>query len=83
MALRAVRLPSRLRRQSFAAQDVLLVRDGFEMLGVDAGSVPAEMIDLQAGRDWSDHHLVRHAMRLSHLPVEVELAVPIHDGRCP
>jgi hypothetical protein len=45
-----------------AALHVLLAGDRLKMLGVDAGGVPAEMIQMEAGWDLANQQLVRDAV---------------------
>ena len=54
MAVLAVRLASMASPHADAAQDVLALRNYFQMRRVHAGAVSAEVIELEPGRDGAD-----------------------------
>jgi hypothetical protein len=44
-------------RYALASTDVLGLRDWLEVIRVEAGSIAAQVIDLQADRNWAAKHL--------------------------
>ena len=58
MARLTVLLPRVLRTRADPAEDVFLPRDGLEMCGIDAGPIPAQMIELDTNRKCSAQFLV-------------------------
>lgn len=66
-----------------SASGVLAIRHGLEVIGVDAGSVSAEMVDDQTGWDWSFRFFVGDSVRHAYLmpfaiaPVAVRPDVPV------
>jgi hypothetical protein len=64
-------------REGVAAQEVLAVGDGFEVLGVHAAADPAQMIRDQAFREFASEHPVGEPMGLVVLATELESPVPV------
>lgn len=73
MSVDACRLSRSLRSETLAAQDVHAVRDHFEVLGVYAPAIAAEMIENEPVRDRPAHELVADAMR----PTAAKLAIAL------
>jgi hypothetical protein len=77
-------LASVLRLEALAAKDVLVERDGFEVLRVDAVPDAAEVIEREPIGDRTDEQLVRDAVRSDEmLPVELEPAVAVIEPALP
>jgi hypothetical protein len=69
MAVIAVSLASVVCLNAYPAHHVRPVRDGLEVMRVEAAEVPTEMVGLSADGNRTDEQLVRDAMRLPLLAV--------------
>lgn len=59
-----------------ATQQIRQASDRFQMIGVNAQFSFAEMVQLHAGRNWSDEQLVGDAMSHQRFIVETEASIP-------
>jgi hypothetical protein len=79
MAALAMRLRGVGRRGRFAAQDIDAGRDRFQVSWVDAGAVPAKVVQVDALRNWSNDEFITDAMSALGAPVDVEQAVALRE----
>jgi len=65
-----------------AAPDVLLPAYRLQMTGVDAGPVPAQVVQFFAGWQFSNEQKVSRTVRLPNLPVHSEVPVSKFVNTC-
>ena len=66
-----------------ASQDVLPRRHGLKVVGIDAGRVPAEMVEVKARRNWAEETLVIHPMRVLHRTPNAHVSVSLYGHALP
>jgi hypothetical protein len=71
----AMRLPRLARSRRFATQQIDSLSDGLHVPWIAAGSIPAEVINLQSVRDRTDQHLIARAMRLREPSLPLRMAI--------
>ena len=70
-----MRLRGMARGHSGTSQDVHLLGDYFEVIGVHAGAVPTEVVELQSDWDGSDEQFPRDDMRLANVTIGADTAI--------
>lgn len=73
----AMRLAPIIGRDRLAPQNILASRDRFEMGGVDAAAVPAEVINDEPRRYWANVRLVEQSVRQVLFSVAPRVAVAV------
>lgn len=70
-----------LGRRGNASQDILAAGNGFKMVGVAAGLVPTEVVDMKPPRYGTLDHLIGHSMDMPVLSFYPDGSVPPSGGR--